>query len=237
MQIEEFSTQSLQTVIPSYLYNEYSDDEDLQAFVATYNAMAQGYLDWFNQTPLALYTSPNINGALLDWIGRGIYNVARPAIGSIFTHDMGDMNARVMDGMAMNAFRQLVSGTSTPVSDDLYKRTLTWILYRGDGMQMTLQWLRRRVARFLYGSNGSDISLDELLNVSILQNPKILAGAMNTGAMNAQPMNQRYPEVIIDPDIMTIIVPNTPIGQQFEALFMGGFLPKPFQVNFLVQFQ
>jgi hypothetical protein len=69
-QIESFATLPLQQVIPSYLFLEYSDDQDLQAFVASFNSLAQGYLDWFRNTPLGLYTSPNITGPLLDWILR-----------------------------------------------------------------------------------------------------------------------------------------------------------------------
>jgi hypothetical protein len=72
MQIESFNTTPLQQTIPSYLYAQYSDDENLQAFVDAYNSLSQGYLDWFNSRPLGLYTSPNIAGPLLDWVGQGV---------------------------------------------------------------------------------------------------------------------------------------------------------------------
>src|SRR5208282_1169742 len=32
------------TIIPSYLYQQYQDDDDLLAFVQVYNALAQGYV-------------------------------------------------------------------------------------------------------------------------------------------------------------------------------------------------
>ncbi len=47
MQIESFDTQPLQQVVPSYIYDQYSDDDDLLAFAESFNAIAQGYLDWF----------------------------------------------------------------------------------------------------------------------------------------------------------------------------------------------
>ena len=48
------------------------DDSDIQAFFYSYNALAQTYLDWFNQTPIGVYTNANISGPLLDWIANGL---------------------------------------------------------------------------------------------------------------------------------------------------------------------
>ncbi len=50
--------------IPSFLYQQYADDENLQAFVASYNEMAQEYVDWYNQISLPVYTLQS--GGLLD---------------------------------------------------------------------------------------------------------------------------------------------------------------------------
>src|SRR5215472_3249732 len=58
----------LTTVIPSYLYQEYSDDEDLQGFVEAQNEMQQNYVDTFNALNLPIYTSYPVSGALLDWV-------------------------------------------------------------------------------------------------------------------------------------------------------------------------
>ena len=51
MVMESFSTVPLASTIKSYLYQEYAQDNDLQAFVDAYNAIAQGYQDWFNANP------------------------------------------------------------------------------------------------------------------------------------------------------------------------------------------
>ena len=69
---------SLQQIIPAYLYQEYQDDPDLQAFWAAYNTLAQQYVNWFLQIGLPIYTGPLIVGPLLDWIAQGLYGIARP---------------------------------------------------------------------------------------------------------------------------------------------------------------
>lgn len=154
--IESFDTTPLQEVIKSYLYIQYADDDDLQAFVASQNALAQGYLDWANQTPLGLYTSPNITGPLLDWVGQGVYAIRRPVLASQMTQFLAGYNSTAYDTLAYNESTYLQSGTATIASDDVYKRVLTWNLYRGDGQVFTIGWLKNRISRFLNGPNGSD---------------------------------------------------------------------------------
>ncbi|WP_369065317.1 hypothetical protein [Burkholderia gladioli] len=156
MQIESFDVQPLQDVIPSYLYKEYQDDASLQAFVDSYNSLSQGYLDWFNQTPLGLYTSPFITGSLLDWIGQGIYGIRRPVLASQTTVQRAGYNSVPYDSLAYNEQYFSASQTASLANDDIYKRVLTWHLYRGDGMQFSMQWLKNRISRFINGANGAD---------------------------------------------------------------------------------
>lgn len=156
MQIESFATTPLQQVIPSYLYWEYSDDDDLQAFVSSQNALAQGYLDWANQSPLGLYTSPYITGSLLDWIGQGIYNIRRPVLSTQTSFFIAGYDSAAYDTVSYNGNTLIQSGTSTIADDDIYKRVMTWNLYRGDGQVFTIGWLKNRISRFLNGPNGSD---------------------------------------------------------------------------------
>ena len=52
-------------------------------------------------------------------------------------------------------------------SDDIYKRVLTWRLYKGDGRQFTVTWLKRRVARFVFGVDGSDPPIHETYGVGV----------------------------------------------------------------------
>ena len=157
----------LQAVIPSYVYQQYADDENIVAFVSSFNGLAQGYLDWFNATPLAVYTSPQIAGPLLDWVGNGLYGVSRPVFSSGSTAYLAGLNAFPLNRVALNGHRFLQSGTATVASDDYYKRVLTWTTYAGDGRFFTCDMFRKRIARFLYGVSGTDISLSQAQQVSV----------------------------------------------------------------------
>lgn len=157
----------LQTVIPSYLYAEYATDKYLKAFINAYNAIAQGYLNWFTATPLGIWTSDAISGPLLDWCANGLYGIPRPIILTPAQTVSGAFNAVPFNTVPFNTNPIVQSSTAIPASDDIYKRTLTWILYLGDGKQISLTWLKKRLARFLYGTNGTDISVDQIWNVSI----------------------------------------------------------------------
>lgn len=157
--IESFATTPLQNVIKSFLYLEYSDDDDLQAFVASQNSLTQGYLDWFNQNPLGLYTSPYITGSLLDWIGQGVYNIRRPVLSTETAYFIAGYDSAAYDTVPYNGNTLLQSGSSSIANDDIYKRVLTWNLYRGDGQVFTIGWLKNRISRFLNGPNGADFTV------------------------------------------------------------------------------
>lgn len=156
MQIESFQTLPLQQVIPSYLYQEYADDDNLQAFVNSFNSLAQGYLDWFNYAPLAVYTAAGINDALLDWTATGIYGIPRPVLSNVSNQTQAGFGEIHFGQLAYGTLDYITTGSSNLASDDLYKRVLTWNLYKGDGQHFCMQWLKNRIARFLQGANGSD---------------------------------------------------------------------------------
>jgi len=157
---------SMLTSIPSFLYQEYSDDDDLQAFVAAYNGIAQGYIDWFNQINLPIYTG--LSGPLLDWVGKGIYGIERPTLYSSVAYLLGELNTYGLNALGFNE-GGIVNNISniTVTNDDIYQRVLTWHFYKGDGKQASAQWFRRRAVRFLYGANGGDF-LSPVENVSVL---------------------------------------------------------------------
>ncbi|HGL4258425.1 TPA: hypothetical protein ACKE3D_002105 [Burkholderia dolosa] len=172
MQIESFDTLPLQQQVPSYLFAEYSDDQNLQAFVSAYNSLAQGYLDWFNSRPLGLYTAPGINGPLLDWIGKGVYGIPRPVLSSQTTMVRAGYNEDPYDTAPYNGLTKTTSGTAVFASDDIYKRMMTWNLYRGDGQMFSIGWLKNRVARFINGAGG--------LDAAVLNNPPSITVSGNT---------------------------------------------------------
>jgi hypothetical protein len=172
----------LTDVIPSYLYQEYSDDDDLQEFVTAQNEMQQDYVDTFNALDLPIYPGPIVSGKLLDWVGQGLYGMARPAIGSGVPLQIGPLNTWGcnMPGHAMaviheyfqyedwlpsiNGLAQLSVGDVVVTDDDTYRRILTWHFYKGDGNYFSTRWLKRRVWRFCYDMNGipNDIVVDPL---------------------------------------------------------------------------
>ncbi len=185
----EGPTQPLQSLasLASYLYQQYADDSSLQAFVAAYNSTAQTYLAWFNATPLAVYTSPNVTGPLLDWSLNGIYGIERPVFSSLTTRRYAGLNALPLNSYPLNGLRVTTSGSATNATDDYYKRVATWILYKGDGPYFNIEVLRKKVARFIYGANGTDITLSQAQAIHITVDVNSPAaptlGAVSGGAL------------------------------------------------------
>ena len=232
---EVINPNSLQTIAPSYLYQQYADDSDLQAFVAAYNGIVQGYLDQMNNAPLGLYTSGNISGLLLDWIAQGIYGIDRPYLSQLVTRTYGALGTYGIGTKAIGSFLISQTGTSQAVTDDIYKRVMTWYLYRGDGYKMSIQWLKRRVARFLYGANGGDIDVNEIYNVNITQTElHYNNGGLGTYGIGTKAIGSLTQEHKLINHAITIQVPSSNIGQVFQSLIANNYLALPFQVKFTV---
>jgi hypothetical protein len=140
---------SLQKIIPSYLYSQYQDDDNLQGFVDAYNTLAQQYVNTFLTIGLPLY--PNFTGALLDWIGQGLYGYARPVLPSGHGNTTGPFNTWAFNSVVLNSRKVKGPANYYVTNDDVYIRCINWNFFRGDGTQFTVEWLKRRVARFLFG--------------------------------------------------------------------------------------
>lgn len=82
----------LTQTIPSYAYQEYADDEGIQAFIGQFNAMAQTYVTWFVNANLPIY--PLQMGSLLDWSVQGLYGIPRPTLNHALVND--DVYKRVV---------------------------------------------------------------------------------------------------------------------------------------------
>jgi hypothetical protein len=160
-------------VIPSYLYQEYSDDDDLQAFVDGQNALQQNYVDTFNALNLPIYTNPLIAGPMLDWVAEGVYGYKRPWVYAERGFTFGPLNTWgpnqlvPIDAMVKTQPRGVVIA-----DDDFYKRCLTWHYMKGDGKYFNVRWLKRRIKRFLIGVNGSCPPVDITDDISITFGPK-----------------------------------------------------------------
>ena len=197
-------------VLPAYLYQQYTQDpysEDLQAFFTAYNNTSQAYLDNTNGLELPIYTSQS--APLLDWTALGVYGVIRPSLGSPIT--FSPLN--VYDTVPYNTTAYSEDTENAPtgfyvVNDDTFKRILTWNFYKGDGFQYNTQWLKRRVARFLYGVDGTDIpNIDSLYNISVTY------GSGET---------------------ITITIPNIAIAPIFKSAIQSAALNLPFQYNYTI---
>lgn len=154
--------------IPSYLYEQYFDDDDLQAFVTTYNQMAQLRTDWFHEIRLPIYTSPTIAGALLDWVAEGLYGIKRPSLPIGVLVRVGPLNTWQLNTIQLNYSYTTGTISYFVANDDIFKRIITWHFYKSDGRFFTIRWLKRRVLRFLTGRNGVDVLAGDTDQVSVV---------------------------------------------------------------------
>ena len=158
----------LTEVIPSYAYYQYNDDDNIRAWFDSYNTIAQQYVDWFVNINLPVWTNPQLSGTLLDWIAAGIYGKTRQTL-PVGTALQQGPYATWLYGQGLYAqYKSTSSGTFYETTDDIFKRILTWHLYKADGNIINIRWLKRRIMRFLFGTNGADIGTDNSNKISVI---------------------------------------------------------------------
>ena len=133
---------------------QYNDDDSLIAFANAYNLGTQEYVDWFNEVNLPVYTQ--LVDSLLDWVAAGLYGIVRPQLSSGRFKTLGPLNTASLNTVVLNESKKLSKFVVTSVSDDVFQRVITWHFFKGDGKYFTIDWLKRRIYRFLYGTNGTD---------------------------------------------------------------------------------
>jgi hypothetical protein len=205
---------SLAGILPAYVYQQFSDDDNIQAFNSAFNGMAQSYQDWFNSINLPIYTGAQIAGPLLDWVAQGIYGISRPSLPSGQVTGIGLVGTWMPAQIEVAAF--VVSGTATDyvVTDDIFKRIITWFFFKGDGQRFCLTWLKRRIMRFLVGVNGTAPNIDNTYPVSTIY--------------------ESDDSVTITITITTSNGISLTAAQIFQAAVQGGVLALPFQWPFNV---
>lgn len=166
----------LTQTINAYAFQQYADDPDIQLYFGMFNAASQQYLDWFNANSLAYY--PGLTGSLLQWVAAGLYG--QPyfnAVEASGTPAVGPLNTAALNTIPLNSY---VAPTETfyAITDDIYQRSLTWNLYKGDGKRFCVRWLKRRIMRFILGVNGID---PEPWN-----NPEYVVGCESTYGVSVQ---------------------------------------------------
>lgn len=232
---------TLTKTIPSYLYQQYADDEDLQAFVAAYNGLAQEYVTWFAAVGLGVYTSDEISGSLLDWVAAGLYGMVRPSLSSGRNRDLGPLNTYGFNVLPLNTRRAVGAQNVTVTTDDIFKRIMTWNFYKGDGTEFNIRWLKRRIMRFLTGTNGSAPNVDQtyLISVTFGANGSvsiriangsriIIGGALyNRFGLNTTTYNALRTQFVPGPN-------PPPFQSVFKEAVESGVLQLPFQYNFSV---
>ena len=231
---------TMTAVIPSYLYQQYSDDDTLQAFVAAYNSIAQDYIDTLNDLNLPIYTNCNISGGLLDWVGAGLYGYPRPTLSSFQTVGVGEFNTYEFNTTELNQRKNLYNSNIAVTTDDTYKRLLTWHFYKGDGKYFTIPWLKRRIMRFLIGTNGTAPNIDQTYQISVtfgsahtiaIRFVDFTLEVLMTTQFNAFQFNtSQFNELV------TMKVPLTPLPyrQIFQEAVYSGALELPFQYTWVV---
>lgn len=240
---------TLTQTIPSYLYQQYQDDDDLQAFVSAYNTMAQQYVDWFVHLNLPIYTQDPVAGPLLDWVAAGLYGILRPALPSGLSKNVGPLNTYAFNTWPLNTVRMVSSGQLYTTTDDLFRRIITWHFYKGDGKVFNIRWLKRRVQRFLTGVNGTGgetpanlpiLAPDQTyqvsvtfgagnevnINVSRTRRSFVGGALLGTFAMNTRQFNEI--------DTTSTEFPVNPLAPVFKSAMDTGVLEVPFQYKFVV---
>ena len=171
----------VQSTIFAYLFQEWtigSGSDDLQSFVNAFNSVSQAYVNWFVGVSLPIYTQQSglAVGGLLDWVALGLYGFLRPLLPLGTATAIGPIDSAVIDDPRLPVDGWVVVEPSSfqTVTDDIFKRIMTWHLYLGDGKQFTTRWLKRRVMRFLIGVNGTGgepIGSDIVMSLDSFGNP------------------------------------------------------------------
>lgn len=198
---------SLTKIIPMVLYEQYQDDDDLQAFVAAHNRLAQQYLDFFNSIQLPIYTNPLIAGALLDWVAENLYGMRRPVMFSGSHVGLGGYNTVELNFLAYNEKATTGVNRVDTADDDIFKRVMTWNLYRGDGTTFNVMWLKRRIKRFLIGEYGAAPPIDNTYEVSVTYGSR---------------------------GVLNIKLPNVDMAQILQEAIESGAVQLPFQYTYNV---
>ena len=214
----------LAQTIKAYPYKQYADDDDVRAFFDAYNDGAQTYVDWFNQVGLPYY--PGLTGPLLDWVAEGLYDTQRPSLQQLGAPALGPLNTQLLNVAALNTFTPGTSGTTYTLTDDVFQRILTWNLYKGDGKNFCIRWLKRRVMRFFAGANGID---------PLPGSPGFTVGAENTTAIGVS-VSAGVVNITVHQANLVALVPSvtTALINIFALLLPSGFLELPARYTYTV---
>ena len=224
----------LKETIKAYLYQEYHDDDNLQAFFTAYNAMSQSIYEWMTSAHLPIFIGSYNYAEQLRWIAKGIYGQDAPIIVTSKSVTSGPYNMLMFNQLAINGRRTKKTSNQITASDDVFKRIMTWNFYKGDGFHFTIPWLKRRIMRFLNGVDGSDIANDQqfpisvtfgddgVLKIGVIRSLRTIddSSQYNTIEYNQQGYGQL--------DTLLEFSANLSFAEIFKAAFDNGLLHMPF---------
>jgi len=232
---------TLTAPIPSFVYKQFDDDDDIQAFAAAFNALAQIYVTWFATIGLSVYTGAGIVGPLLDWVAAGIYGMLRPSLSSGQFRSKGPFNTFAFNTWPLNKLMLIGPSNITVTTDDVFKRIMTWNFYKGDGNRFNVRWLKRRIMRFLEGENGTAPNIDQtyaisvgfgangLVSIKISGGSRVITGGalFNRFAFNSRAalFNSLQTRFIAGPNPL-------PYQSVLKEAIQAGVLQLPFQFSF-----
>ena len=226
---------NITSTIRSYPYVQWSDDPDVGAFFAAYNELSQENLDEINSYQLPIYL--NQSGALLDWAASNIYGVFRPTLSSGGPRPIGPYNTAALNTDPYNGFKFISSAANYIADDVTYRAIIQWNTFKGDGVNFTIRWLKRRVERFLRGTILPDQTFDVSVKfttdtdvlITVSESNRAFSGGALFGSMT---LNEFYFN-----EIDTVASEHSPtaLARALKAAVNSGILLLPFQYTFTVQ--
>jgi hypothetical protein len=225
---------------PPYAYAQYKSDDNVSAFFVANGIKFQEQLDWMCGLNLPIYTTKS--GDLLDFIAAGLYGFpSRPLLPISNTLISGEINSTPINELEINKLKIKTTGGYIETTDDIFKRIITWHVYKGDGQQFTINWLKRRIFRFLFGENGENPEIDNTyrislsfgdnkqVNIRIINNEKRLSSTdtINENIINGYPINSI--SVATKP-----IIPLAKNAAILQVAINSGVLELPFQYTYFV---
>lgn len=231
---------ALAKILKSYVYEEYADDDDIQAFAKVFNDMSQDYLDTVNELGLPVYTQDPVSGALLDWVAEGLYGLKRPVLPTVTVGPSGPFGSVVFGAMLLDGYAPGSASDIYYTNDDIFRRVITWHFFKGDGKIFNIRWLKRRVMRFLFGEDGVNFNVDQTYRISVILgvdgevNIRII-NVLRTVTGGSYFNGSLLGELVFDGLESTVeTFPTIPAAYLLQQAFASGALEFPFQFTVII---
>ncbi|WP_196424728.1 hypothetical protein [Commensalibacter melissae] len=186
-----------------YLYLQWKEDDNLDAFVKVHNETTDKYLDEIRKLNIPNYKTKN--GKFLDYVAKNLYGISRkPLLNAQTIVEMG-INIDDPNTISPNDAKILSNSFRHEITDIEFRKIIEWNVYREDGFHFTIPWLKRRLSRFLSYSSG-DMDMNSISIVA--ENRKITIRLLND--LQKSPYRELLKGVLLNKTI------NLPFMFEFE---------------------